>query len=150
MQHILLLLRILKKYWTVASCPGLPYAIGWIERKIKVQIIIFRVMVIFVLRSPQFSMNFCDNSRKKIGKFVFHSIQYIAHLSWKWEQNWGGGDCISLVGTGPTWCVWIEVHSKTTKVFCLNKSTQDYESLLFGSKYTTRQFIAKWNSDNYC
>ena len=23
-------------------------------------------------------------------KIVFHSFQHIAHLSWKWDQNWGG------------------------------------------------------------
>ena len=25
----------------------------------------------------------------KIGKLIFHSIQHIAHISWKWDQNWG-------------------------------------------------------------
>ena len=45
---------------------------GWIKRKIKFQIFpiyIFRVMVIFVMSSPQFSMNF---SRKLICDRPYH------------------------------------------------------------------------------
>ena len=40
---------------------------------------------------------------EKIGKLIFHSIQHCAQFSWKWEQNWGGGEgfCISLLETGP-------------------------------------------------
>ena len=47
-------------------------AIGWIKRIIKFQIFpifIFRVMVIFVMSSPQFSMNF---SRKLICDHPYH------------------------------------------------------------------------------
>ena len=39
----------------------------------------------------QFSMNFHDNKKIKIGNLIFHSIQHCAHISWKWEQNWRGG-----------------------------------------------------------
>ena len=41
---------------------------------------------------------------EKIVQYIFHTIQHIAHLSWKWDQNWGRGArgvCISLVGTEP-------------------------------------------------
>ena len=34
-------------------------------------IFIFRVMVIFVIKTPQFSMNFHDNLKIKIGKLIF-------------------------------------------------------------------------------
>ena len=50
------------------------------------ELLFFQVMVIFGLKSPQFAMSFHD-----IGKLIFHSIQHIAHLSLKKEQNWGGG-----------------------------------------------------------
>jgi len=43
-------------------------------------------------------MNFHNNLKYINQKFIFHSIQHIAHLSLKWEQNWGGVFCISLVG----------------------------------------------------
>ena len=58
-------------------------------------------MVIFVLKSTQFSMNFHNKSKTKNWKIDFkfdsaHSAYFI-----KWEQNWGGGVYISFVGTEP-------------------------------------------------
>ena len=40
----------------------------------------------------------------KIGKFIFHSFQDIAHLLLIWDHFWGRGSvCISLVGKNPTY-----------------------------------------------
>ena len=59
--------------------------IGWIERKIKLQIFtifIFRAMVIFVTSSPQFSMNFHDNLDKSQKKIIpFFILFSIFHIS---------------------------------------------------------------------
>ena len=76
----------------------------WIERKLIFPILNFWVMVILVLKTTSFRCIFKITRKIKIGKFVFHSIQNIAHLSWKLEKNWeGGGEgfCISLLRTGP-------------------------------------------------
>ena len=43
--------------------------------------------------SPQFRWIFHDNSKNKNRRILLsfsHSIQSIAHLSWKWGRNWGG------------------------------------------------------------
>ena len=62
-------------------------AMCWIEWKNNFQIFIFQVMVIFVLKTAPIFI-----TRKiKIWKWFFHSIQHIAHLSLKWEKNWGEG-----------------------------------------------------------
>ena len=77
--------------------------IAWIERKLKFQIFpifIFRVMVIFIPKTVNFRWIFMITRKIKIGKLIFHSIQYIAHLPWKWDQNWGGV-CISSVRKMP-------------------------------------------------
>ena len=58
--------------------------IGWIERIIKFQIfpiLIFRVMVIFVLKIVNFRLTFMITRKLKIAKLFFHSFQHIAHLS---------------------------------------------------------------------
>ena len=84
----------------------------WIERKINFPISVFRVMVIFVLKSPQFSMNFHDISKNKnrkinvisffilFSKFrTFHKNPTISEGSKTPHFRWLV--CISLVGTGP-------------------------------------------------
>ena len=35
---------------------------------------------------------------RKMFIIFFHYIQHITHPSWNWDQNWGGGVCLSLVG----------------------------------------------------
>ena len=52
----------------------------------------FRVMVIFVLKSPQFSMNFHDNSKNKNRKidFSLDSAHYVSFII-KGEKLRGGG-----------------------------------------------------------
>ena len=43
--------------------------------------------------TPIFDEFFTITRKIKIGEFFYyfsHSIQSIAHLSWKWDQNWGG------------------------------------------------------------
>jgi len=40
---------------------------------------------------PHFRWIFTITRKIKIGKLIFHSLQHIAHLSWKWNQNWGWG-----------------------------------------------------------
>ena len=70
--------------------------IGWIERKIKFQIFpifIFRIMVIFrhfFLKIVNFRWIFTMTRNIKIAKLFFNLFQHIAHLSWKWDENWGG------------------------------------------------------------
>ena len=55
-------------------------------------------MVIFVLKSPQFSMNFHDNLKNRNWKTDFSFVSAHSASLWKPDQNWGGGVCISLVG----------------------------------------------------
>ena len=77
-----------------------------IKRKSKFQIFpifIFRVMVIFVLKIVNFRLIFTIIQEIKFGKLFFHSFQHIAHVSWKWDQYWGGGVYMSLVGTEHIW-----------------------------------------------
>ena len=62
-------------------------------------VFIFRVMVIFVQKTVNFRSIFTIT--EKLKKLIFHSIQHIAHLSWKLEQNWGGGVSIFLLWTWP-------------------------------------------------
>ena len=81
--------------------------IGWIERKIKFQTFIFRVMVIFrdfCFKNCQLSMNFHDNSRNRNHKspkivFSFDSAHYAS--SKKVGSKLRGGVCISFIGTEP-------------------------------------------------
>ena len=55
----------------------------------------------FRSKNCQFSMNFHDNSKIKIGKTFFHSFQHIAHPSFmKVGSKLRGGVCLSLVA-GP-------------------------------------------------
>ena len=51
---------------------------------------IFRFVVIFVLKTVNFRWIFAMTRKIKFEKLIFLSIQHIAHLSWKWEQKWGG------------------------------------------------------------
>ena len=46
---------------------------------------------LFWLNHPNFRYIFSITRKIKIWKFIFHSIHHIVHLSWKWDQNWGGG-----------------------------------------------------------
>ena len=120
--------------------------IGWIERKIKFQIFIFLFMVIFrhfCSKNCQFSMNFHDNLRnrnRKNRKLFFHSFQHIAHLSWKWNQNWGwGGVYISFVGTQPKYFVSIRfrrfIFLRKTRFFFLKKKIVLKSSETYSQKY---------------
>ena len=59
--------------------------------------------------SPIFGQFFTITRKIKIRKLIFHSIQHIAHLSLKWEQNWRRGLYI------PTW--EIPEIRKNTKSF---------------------------------
>merc|ERR1719154_279999 len=73
--------------------------IGWIEREINFQIFIKRVMVIFVLKCPPFSMNFHDNSKNKNRKIYFLFASAYCASFMKVESKLGVG--IFLVGTEP-------------------------------------------------
>ena len=79
--------------------------IGWIERNIKFQI--FIVMVILVTSSPQFLMNFHNNSKNKNRRIFLLFIPYYITYSpssikgWSKVRGGGGGVCISLIETGP-------------------------------------------------
>ena len=59
----------------------------------------------FSSKNCQLSINFHHNSENKNHQnrkiVFFHSFQHIAHHSWKWDLNWGGAVCLSLVGTEP-------------------------------------------------
>ena len=74
--------------------------IDWIEIKTKFvifQIFIFRVVVIFVTSSLQFSMKFCDNSKNKNWRifllfFPFDSEHCAPFtITFWWGHFWGGG-----------------------------------------------------------
>ena len=59
-------------------------------------------MVIFVMSSPEFSMNFRDNSKNKNCKFDFSFVSTHCASSIKTGSKLrGGGGCISLVGKYP-------------------------------------------------
>ena len=56
---------------------------------------------------------------RKIRKLIFHSIQHIAHLSLKPEQNWGEGGkgvCISLVGKQPKFKDLLVIQQHTLRI----------------------------------
>ena len=75
--------------------------IGWIDRKTKFQIFpifIFRVMVIFALKCPQFSINFYDNSKNEKTDFSFVSGHCASYKKTKSKLRGEGVVCISLVG----------------------------------------------------
>ena len=56
----------------------------------------------FVIKTVGFRLIFTITRKIKIGKLIFHSLQHIAHLSLKPEQNWVRGVYISLVNKKPT------------------------------------------------
>ena len=65
----------------------------WNEWKINFQIYAifsFWDIGIFVLKTVNFRWIFTTTRKIKIIKYIFHSIQHIAHLSLGWEQNLGG------------------------------------------------------------
>ena len=67
---------------------------------------IFLVMVIFVLKLPQFSMNFHDNLKNKIRKnrkidFSFDSAHCASSIKTGAKLSGEGGVCIFLVGKRP-------------------------------------------------
>ena len=72
-------------------------------------------MVIFVLKSPQFSMNFHDNSKNKNLKidFSFVSAHYASSIKneSKLRRRGGGGFCISLVGKIPKFDLILNIFS---------------------------------------
>ena len=79
--------------------------IGWIERKIKFKVFsisIFRVTVIFLLKLPQFLMNFHDilkNKNRKNRKIDFSFDSAHCPFFIKTGAKLRGGEvCISLVG----------------------------------------------------
>ena len=57
-----------------------------IERKIIFQIFIFRVMIIFVLKTANFRCIFTITWKLKIGKLISYSYQHIPHLSCKYNH----------------------------------------------------------------
>ena len=77
-----------------------------IEWKVKFKIfsiLIFRVMVIFVLKTPQ---------------LIYNSIQHIAHLSSKREQNWGrGGEGLHILSWEIPDCSWALVRGIIVETF---------------------------------
>ena len=61
-------------------------------------------LIICVLKTVNYRWIFTITLKIKIGKIgksIFHSYQHIAHLSWKWDQNWGVGVCIYFVRKKP-------------------------------------------------
>ena len=69
----------------------------WNEWKINFPIFIFRVTVIFVLKSPKFSMNFHDNSKNKNREMDFSiDSAHCASLIKTGANLMGGGFCIVI------------------------------------------------------
>ena len=102
---------------------------SWIERQITFKIFIFRVMVIFVLKSANFRWIFAITLKTKIGKLFFYSIQHIAHLSWKFDHIWeggGGGACVSLIGNSP----FFSAH-ELSKTYANKKSSKSEQTIFF-------------------
>ena len=88
-------------------------------------------MVIFVLKSPHFSMNFHENSKNKNRKinFSFDSAHRASFMKMRAQLRGGEGVCISLLGTGP---LHLLVTSKIgAKIFLLHN-----EYLFFVEKTT--------------
>ena len=69
---------------------------GETNEKIIFQFLFFELWSYFTQKC-KFSMNFHDNSEKKIWKLIFLSIQHNAYLSLKRGQNWGGGDGLHIL-----------------------------------------------------
>ena len=73
-------------------------------------------------------------SRKiKIRKLIFHSIQHIAHLSWKWDQNWGGG--------GGSACPFLGLGHIVQSYYCYLKR----KYMQFKKPSTRKKLIPKGN-----
>ena len=74
---------------------------------------IFRAMVIFVLKSPQFSMNFHDNSKNKNWKnrkkdFSFISAHFASFMKVGSKLRGEGGSAYPLLGKGQTLNLFLE------------------------------------------
>ena len=102
-------------------------AVRWIEWKNNIPIFaIFSLwdMVIFVLKTIIFWWIFTITRKIKIGKLFFHSFQHIAHLSWNWDQKWGGGGLVVVN--------WDKAHN-----FCIfsKHSFYAYQFIFFYNKF---------------
>ena len=63
----------------------------WAESKEKsyFRFSFFELWLFLYSNHPIFRWIFTKTQKIKIGKSIFHSIQHIELLSWKWEHNWG-------------------------------------------------------------
>ena len=88
----------------------------WNEWKINFPLLLFRVMVIFVLKTVNFRRIFTITRKIKIEKLIFYSIQHIAqmrilHENGSKTERWRRGVCRSLLRTGPTWLCITHLNS---------------------------------------
>ena len=120
--------------------------IGWIERKIKFQIFqifIFRVMVIFVTSSPQFSMNFQDNLKNKNCKkkfslfFILFSTIHISEKNLTISEGGGEG------GRGLHTLGWDRADLRKLRIFCGKKKFCWFILVNFPSILSTKSTISQ-------